>query len=200
MLSQKNSFFQTSDKIRPNPIKIYQKRSLYSQYGKLTSNKPRSLQIQNNSHSPNYFDQIHDIIQIKKIDKSVQNSLNPTPTSRCESKHKKSKNIGSEVLSEENSPLFYPQEPRIHTTISINKRFNTPKPPGYIKLNRVDWVFKFSKKQKWQSLSKEMKFDPFGPGFRLKKSRIKGRVYKGICDYPHLTPSPVRLHNIKLSS
>ena len=201
MLSQKPEFFKTSHKIRPTHIKIYQKSSLYSDYGHfITPSKPKALYLQNLSHSPIEDDHIKDIIQIHKINKSIQNSLNPTPTSSGESKHKKSENLGSESISEENSPLFYPQEPRIHTSVSINKRCYTPKPPGYIKLNRAAWVFKFSKRQKWQSLSKEMKFDPFGSGFRLQKTRNRGKVYKGICEYPHLAPSPVRVHNIKLSN
>src|SRR5574343_379537 len=131
MLSHKPSFFQTNHQIRPASIRIYQKPSFCSDYGQfLNTSKPKKIHMMNHSHSPIEEVSIHDIIQITKLNKSIQNSLNPTPTSRGESKHLKSENLASESISEENSPLFYPKEPRIHTSASVNKRSNTPKPPG----------------------------------------------------------------------
>jgi hypothetical protein len=201
MFSDFSNLPTTSSKFRPKSIRIYKKRAIHSDYGDLhlfrkQEDPNQVLQIR----SPLNDIQIKDLVHIKTLNKSIQNSLNPTPTNEKVTKRQKDSLFNSESISEENSPLFYPQEPRIHTSSGIKKRSNTPKLPSYLKLTRVDWVYKFSKRQKWQNLSKELKFDPLGSGLRLEKAKIKGKVYKGICEYPNLIPSPVRLQNIKLSS
>lgn len=199
MLEQINTpIINTLSKSRPKSIRIYKRRVVDPDYKPLNTMGVRNIQIPG-FRSPNTEESLFEnLISITTLNKFTQNSRNPTPVSTSG----KEKNVSFDtpnIASDENSPLFYPKEPRIHTTMSKKKRFETAKDSHILVMRKVAWVLDFSKKTKWKSLSREHKLNLVGSNSRLQRLGYKGKLHKGMCERPQLLPSPVRLHNIKFA-
>jgi len=187
-------------KTRPKSIRIYRRTIINSDYGPINAINFKDLKL-GQSRSPRNNEDLlfENLISIRNLNQYTQNSRNTTPVSNI-NKETKTLLSHSDSVSEENSPLFYPKEPRIHTTMSKKQRSEIPKQFPFMAMKKVNWVFKLSKKKtKWKSLSREHKLDLLGSGSRLQQPKNKGKVYKGMCEHPQLFPSPIRIHNIKFS-
>lgn len=200
MLEKINTpLINTFSKSRPKSIRIYRRTIINSDYGPINTINFKDLKL-GQSRSPRNNENLlfENVITIRNLNKFTQNSRNTTPVSN--NKDTKILLSRSDSISEENSPLFYPKEPRIHTTMSKKQRSESPKQPPFMMMKKVNWVFKFSKKKtKWKSLSREHKLDLLGSRNRLQQTKNKGKVYKGMCEHPQILPSPIRIHNIKFS-
>lgn len=200
MLEHADSPITTSlSRSRPKSIRIYKRRIIDPEYRPLNTIGVRNMQIPS-YRSPKNADEslFENLISITTLNKFTQNTRNPTPVSNS-GKEKIVSFDTPNIASDDNSPLFYPKEPRIHTTMSKKKRFETSKEPQMLVMKKVSWVLEFSKKNKWKSLSREHKLDLLGSKSRLQRLGYKGKLYKGLCERPRLLPSPVRIHNIKFA-
>lgn len=163
---------------------------------------------------------------VTKLNNNINYSCNPTPSNIETTENFKTEPIekSPSVMSDE-SPLYYPNGPKIHLVEVLQKaenayssyQYSTKRP---IVITRKPIVLE----KKFQQLSREHKIEienqrPRSQANRLyhpkrksifytlrisnkqceKKSPNRGRIYKGNCSYSPSTPPPVYIHNIKLS-
>jgi hypothetical protein len=187
------SVFTTTCKSRPRTIGIATRTvgiatrtGVNSEFGTPTTGTNREIFHRNLTPSRNEDSTFDNLILVRKITQNGRNCKSPSPVNqRIEFDNK---SVLS-PLSGDDFPLVYLREPKIHTK-NVKKRSETPVLRKFKRIRRINWVLRLKSDGSNRPLDLEN---------GRNKSRLRGKVVKGKCDYSRLCWSPVKFCNINLA-